>query len=320
MTCANCCAHLISALWRLPLAVARLSTVCAAAMVVLACGALPDAGKLTDASIQLRSAVVATGSAVETELKVANRGDTAGEFAKAWRTVDQSCTALVGYAEALGGIVQAGKDSADAARKLGDAGQNLAMGLGLTTTPVVKELIPLAASVYGQIAQARAARSLEESLVRMQPAVDEMAGLVASQLSLAQDILVAANLRNGLLARTAYQKDEGYMRTLQSQREVLYQKGALTASTGQQLEQIDRAERIVRTRLDSRDQLLAAGEQRLRQNTQLIDSAKRAVLDWADAHRQLQVAVRDSRSVDPKALAASIEELRTLVIKVREAS
>ena len=118
------------------------------------CGSLPDASKLASASVQLRSAVAASGSAVESELKIADRGGKAEEFAAKWEQTDRSCAALARYAEALGGIVKAGKESGAAAQQLADAGLELASGVGLPLPAAAGPAIKLATTVYQQIARA----------------------------------------------------------------------------------------------------------------------------------------------------------------------
>lgn len=291
-----------------------------ALLVLTACGTLPDASKLVSASVQLRSAVAASGSAVEAELKIADRDGTAKEFATKWVRTDESCAGLASYAEALGGIVKAGKEGGAAAQQLADAGLELASGVGVPLPAVAGPLIKLATTVYDQIAKARAAKSLEESLDRMQPAVDAISKLIVSQLNDAEVVLIAANKLETQGLRLTFSDDIGYELRLEKERKSLYMPAPLSAATSKQLEQIDRAEQIVKARLAPMRQELAESAIRLRLSTQLIDGAKVAVIEWAGAHRQMLIAVRESRGVDPQALIVAIEELHRLLIKVKEAS
>ncbi|MCU0969142.1 MAG: hypothetical protein MUF03_10045 [Rubrivivax sp.] len=291
-------------------------------MMLAGCGTLPDAGPLVDASVQLRSAVASAGSATEVELRAAERAAQADDFRAAWAVTDRSVAALVTYAESLSALVQAGRAGGDSVQRLADAGRGLAAGVGLPVpgAAAAGAAVDVAAQVYGHIAAAGAAASLEESLGRMQPAVDRIAGLIVGQLDAAGEILTAASLAQQFDLRTAYRDDLDFRKALERERRALYADGTPDAARVQRLEQIDRLERIVAVRLEPMERELAALRQRERQSAQMMAAARHAVLDWADAHRQLRAAVRESRAVDPRALQASVEELRLLVRRVRDAA
>ncbi len=281
------------------------------------CSSVPDAGRLVDASVQLHSAIGASGSAVATELRAARRDETAQKFAAAWTHTERSVAGLVQYAEALGSIAQAGREGGESVQRVAAAGSELAaaVGLGLPAAGFAAA-VDVGAVVYRQIALVRAAQSLDESLERMQPAVDRIAELIVGQLEDAAVILAAASQLEAVNLRREFADDTGYRDALQRERRALYAPGPLTPATAERLEQIDRAERIVAARLQPMEHQLAAGARRLRQSTQLI--AQQAVRDWAGAHRQLRRAVSESRTLDPAALLHSVDELRVLVRKVRE--
>jgi hypothetical protein len=283
------------------------------------CGSVPDAGRLVDASVQLHSAIGASGSAVATELRAARRDETAQQFAVAWTHTERSVAGLVQYAEALGGIVRAGREGGESVQRVAAAGSELAaaVGLGLPAAGLATA-VDIGAQVYQQIALARAAQSLEASLARMQPAVDRMAELIVGQLDDAAVILAAASRLEAVNLRREFADDTGFRDALQRERRAQYAPGPLTPAAAERLQQIDRAERIVAARLEPMERRLAAGERRLRQSMQLIGAAQQAVRDWAGAHRQLQRAVSESRTLDPVALLHSVEELRVLVRKARE--
>lgn len=283
------------------------------------CGSVPDAGRLVDASVQLHSAIGASGSAVATELRAARLDETAQQFAAAWTHTERSVAGLVQYAEALGGIVRAGREGGELVQRVAAAGSELAaaVGLGLPAAGLAAA-VDVGAQVYRQIALVRAAQSLDESLARMQPAVDRIAELIVGQLEDAAVILAAASQLEAVNLRREFADDTGYRDALQRERRALYAPGPLTPTTAERLQQIDRAERIVAARLQPMERQLAAGARRLAQSTQLIAAAQQAVRDWAGAHRQLRRAVSESRTLDPAALLHSVEELRVLVRKVRE--
>jgi hypothetical protein len=299
----------------------RIGVACAVALST-GCATLPDAGKLADASVQLRTAINAGGSAVVLELEAAGDPEHATQFRKAWATSDRSALALAGYAEAVAGIVKAGNEAGESARRLADAGAQLANGVGIAL-PAAEALeagVDLGAWIYKQIAVARASKSLEESLANMQPAVDRVADVIGKQLEDAQIVLVSANQIADAKLRDRFSTETGYLIALAKERQALYQVTPLTTANAQRLEQIERVERTVAVKLEPMDTERKASAARLKQASLLITGARIAVADWADAHRQMLVAVREGRTVDPRALLQSVAELRDLVNKLRAAS
>lgn len=303
-------------------AIARRIAPWAAGLLLAGCGTLPDAGKLADASVQLRSAVGATGAVVATELRLSGRADTATQFAARWTPAEQASAALVEYAGSLAAIVRSGEQGGESVRKVAAAGMQLMQTVGTVLPPAAAAgaVIDLAAYLRQQVTIAEASRSLEDALVRMQPVVDAIGERMARQLDDAYVVLRSANFDMDKDLREKAQAETGYRRRLAAERTRLFDKDPLTAADEQRLEQLDRLEKIVEARLEPTQKLLDANRLRLRNSAMLVDGAKQAVGDWTLAHRQLLVAVREKRAVDPLALVQSVQELRELVRKAKEAS
>ena len=283
------------------------------------CATPPDAGKLADASVQLRSAIAASGSAVALELDSAGQVDRAQQFREAWTVPDRAATALADYSEAVAEIVKSGREGGDSARRLADAGFQLATGVGIVVPAAgsVAAGVDVAVFVYQQIALARAANSLEQSLERLQPAVERIADLIGKQLDDAQVILVSSNRIAEQTLRSRYSDETGYLLALRKERLGLYRVTPLTPSNAERLLQIENVERTVTTKLEPMETELKANAARLKTALQLIAATRQAVSDWAVAHRQMLAAVRDGARVDPQMLVESIVEVRELVRKVR---
>lgn len=77
----------------------------------------PNAGRLADASAQLRSAVAASGSAVAAELEAAGEADRARQMRDAWAVPDRSAVAISQYSDAVAGVVKSGSEGGDTVRK-----------------------------------------------------------------------------------------------------------------------------------------------------------------------------------------------------------
>jgi hypothetical protein len=280
------------------------------------CATPPDAGNLADASAQLRSAIAATGNAVAVELDAAGEPDRARQLREAWVVPDRSAVALMLYSDAVASIVRSGQQGGDTVRRLADAGTQLATGVGIAM-PAVGAGVDLAAYLYQQIALARAATSLEQSLERMQPAVDRIADVIGKQLDDAQVILVNANKLAEVKLRDQFSDETGYLIALRKERQALYRVTPLTTANADRLLQIEKVERSVTAKLEPMEAERKAAAVRMRNSLQLIAATRQAVIDWAGAHRQMLAAVRDGATVDPQALVQSVFEVRELIRKVR---
>ena len=92
-----------------------------AGLVVRGCASAPSIAPFVEATSQYRSAMVASGSAVDGELRGIKADDDANTFAKEWATRIQATDALVRYSQALASVVASGTQGAQAARNVADA-------------------------------------------------------------------------------------------------------------------------------------------------------------------------------------------------------
>ena len=82
--------------------------------------------------------------------------------------------------------------------------------------------------------------------------------------------------------------------------------------------QQDQALASLRTRLAERDRLLAEASMAYKARLQLLNALSAATLTWAQAHRDLAVAVKQKRKVTVAELQATITELKSHAKKVSE--
>ena len=176
---------------------------------------------MVDASNQLRSAVATSGAAVETELRLMSGGASlADQLHTQWKARNEAFAALTTYARSLQDIIAAGENGAAAAEKIADSVAALAKGAGvaLPGSPEAISVVTDAAKfISAQIAIARAARSLQQSLVAAQPAVDEICRLIASDLHDLNDLFVAAATATDDAIRADYGDVIGYRKRLLKQ-------------------------------------------------------------------------------------------------------
>jgi len=141
------------------------------------CASLPDLNQFVASTTDLSSAVIAGGTAVESELVSMEGGEqSAQEFGKAWTVRKNAMIGLVRYADALNAIVQAGRTGANSMGKLADSltGLATAAGVVLPASGVVSVATDAAKMIYQEIANVRAARSLKNAMGDAQGAIDRI--------------------------------------------------------------------------------------------------------------------------------------------------
>jgi hypothetical protein len=285
------------------------------------CASLPEVGPFVDASIQLRSAIITSGATVETELGQAPGSEASAEkLSKLWKLRVQAADALVSYSESLAAIVRSGREGAQAARMLADsaAGLSREVGIILPQASTVATVTDTAAFIYGHIAAARASRSLEEALVNVQPAVEQIMAVLARDLKDIEDILRAAHQLQMTELGRKYNLEMGYYLSLGREQREIYQKASRTREDEKRLLEIDQlveATKPWRLPLEAEKQ---QAEKRLKAGRLLIASARQGLASWAFTHQQLILAVREKGTVDVIALVQATQEMRELIRRIRE--
>ncbi|HEV8543724.1 MAG TPA: hypothetical protein VGR78_15120 [Verrucomicrobiae bacterium] len=288
-------------------------------VAALGCAALPSVGPLVDASNQLRSAVETSGAAVETELRLMSGGASqADQLHRQWKARNEAFAALTAYAHSLQDIIAAGESGAATAEKIADSVAALAKGAGvaLPGSPEAVSVVTDAAKfISAQIAIARAAKSLEQSLVAAQPAVDEICRLIASDLHDLDDIFVAAATATDDAIRAEYGDVIGYRRRLLKQL-----SGSDPAHPGNEGTQANLAQALQGTDGVYAEYLARRKEiaDRLRAGRALIQAAAQSANEWSVAHGNLVTAMKERRPVNVDSLVNAAVEIQKLVNRVRE--
>jgi hypothetical protein len=228
---------------------------------------------------------------------------------------------LVDYADALQSIVAAGRQGASSVGALADSVSQLAAAAGIVFPPAgaVVGATDVAKFVYAQIALVRAASALEEALAQSQPAVEQIAHIIAQDLNDLGDVFQAANAAILLALQTEHNLDLGFRQGLVDERTTLYAKGvgAFTAQERTRLKEIN--EFIAATNewygpyTRRRDDI----ERRLRAGQTLFQAAAETVARWGLAHHNLVRAVQERRPVSTQSLTQAAIDLRDLIQRIR---
>lgn len=291
------------------------------------CASLPDVAPYRDATLALRSAVVAGGNAVQSGLESAAASYEAGDptakqieeqsdrFGTEWRARVAGADALLAYTEAVADIARSGTQGDASARALADALTGLASGVGIVLPPAgtVATLTDAAAFIHGHIAVVRAARSLDQALQSAQPVVDRVATVLSQDLQAALDILHAARRLQATALALKFNEETAYLKALAKERKDLYGKSSLTPADEQRLRRIGELFDATREWREPMEKAQAGMAADYRLRLQLINATQAAVAEWAAAHRSIAAAVRERRSVNVEALVQATLDAKELM-------
>jgi len=301
----------------------------AAAVAVAGCGTLPDAKPFADASQSLSTSVAAAGQAVADSLGDAgalSRADDAAykaradRFRTAWAERVAAARAAAAYAGAVSELVSAGQQGGETVKQVGDALSGLAGALNIPlAAPAVGVVGDVARFLADRIALVRASERLETALARAQPAVDRLAEHIANESDQQlRTVLDNAYKNQRNLISDAYDGAQNQLGPMETRRLQLLTQSLSDSAVLPALLQQDQALASLRTRLAERDRLIAQASAAHKARLQLLNALSAATLTWAQAHRDLAVAVQQKRKVTVAELQATVTELKTLAKKVSD--
>lgn len=297
------------------------------------CSTLPNTQPFADATAGLGGAVASSGSVMVAEIKSTPFPQAAAQGAKleeAWAARNRAMSALMEYADSVQAITSAGKQGEESAKKLATAVDGLAQSLGaasLGASAAGSLAVDTFSYAYGQIAKARAAHSLEESLAVVQPAIERIAVLFAADLKAADEtVTLAIRAQRDALA-DANQSELAYRRQLiATQNQIMGSiRGELADNKmPTELSRVDELNRI--TAMLAQNDTWFAGYQR-DQNAisdrgraahELIAATASGFTSWAAAHAGLLAAVRTKHPPSATELLAAAGRINDLVERYRK--
>lgn len=299
------------------------------ALTVSGCGTLPDAKPFADASQTLATSVAAAGRAVADSLGEAgalSESDDAAykarsdRFSAAWGERVAATRAVAAYSESISDLISAGQEGGETAKKVGDALSGLTGALNIPlAAPAVGVVGDIARFLADRIATVRASDGLETALMQAQPAVDRLAERIASETDQPlRTVLDNAYKNQRSQISSEYDPLRDQLKQFEMKRSTLASQALANTDVLPVLLQQDEALASLRTRLAERDRLLAEASMAYKSRLQLLNALSAATLTWAQAHRDLAVAVKQKRKVTVPELQATITELKSLAKKVSE--
>jgi hypothetical protein len=288
------------------------------------CAAPPSAAEFADATVALRAAVEISGTTLERTIRESGlpSADVDADKAKAaWQRRNAVMDQAVAYADGLQAIAEASYNSTQTVQALAGKVQALAgaAGIAMPAQSVIDTATDGAGWIYKQIANAWAAKSMEQSLVATDAAIQEIAVILAADRKDMDELLDLLETTDVGGMRTAADyvdlpvalaKDEAAIRAL-----------AIENASAEELQKLQaflaRAD-TVRAKLGELEAKVTGVQASYRLQHTLLDAFGEAMASWSAAHSQLVRAVRDSRQLSASALIEATEELRAIVRRIDE--
>ena len=323
-------------------ALCRLTGICAV-VVLAACRTPPDVSLFAEATEALQVVVSSTGRQVRGELQ--QRAEASGSQANDWAALqarfDEAWSHRIAAMEALGDyatgmveVVEAGGSAEANARQVVSRARALVTNFTAAYpagAPTVNQLTDALVKVYGAWAEDRAARTVAEAIAYVNPAVADMAGILASDLA-ALTTLVEDYRRSELLAADAqYQtndlRDLAALRSIEQER--AQARAALATASDADSERLAELSKTLEawnrlhqqevgspwhTEWVARRREINAKHNRYRA---LLLTASATVQAWGDAHEKLARVAQTGQSPSFAVLTQLATELLESYAEVR---
>jgi hypothetical protein len=294
------------------------------ALVLAACTPPADPHPFADATAALSSAVRTSGQAVESQLRsstIPNADKHADDLHAAWATRVAVMEQTVAYADGLRAVYDAAADSAKTVHQIASDVSSIASAAGLVVPPAgaVAGGVDIGAIVYQNINNARAARTIADSLEYADHALAGIAHHLETDTARLREILELAHADATSRVMLADKDlDVRFERTRQASSDLMTRAATIAPDQLERLSSLNGIADSQAALIAARDQRLAEVDARFAAQAALIDAANGAMADWAAAHSRLAAAVRDRRPVSVESIVETTTELRELIRKVRD--
>jgi hypothetical protein len=288
------------------------------------CGTLPDAKPFADATSALSAATKASGQAVSDSLRDAGGGMPSDESKKyearlqdAWADRVNATQGAVSYAEAITGLIAAGNEGGETAKKVGDSLSALAAAANITIAAPVAAASEIGQFLAKRIAIVRASQTLEDAVTQAQPAIDRIAEQLSKDTTGNLKPILLESYKNTVSGiKSGYEDDDNFARQLNKKR-IKFREAALADQRKvPDLIELEHMQETVTPRLEERDRKIEQASAAYKARLQLVNALSSAITTWAAAHRDLAKAIKEKRKVTVAELQESLNDLKELIKKV----
>lgn len=292
--------------------------ICAILLSALAACALPNLKPFADATAQLHTAVTQTDANARLSLTEAGAGEMAKELGKQLSVRISAMEAAVKYTDALASIADAGQKGSDSAGNLADALDGF---LGAASAPTMPtNYVAMAKSVYGIVANVRAASSLAKATEKANPAIQSVAVIMIKDFDDLKKILMVTGkkLDNKLISEKANNEIISYRLALEKRRRQI--ENEITPDNVDQnklkeLQEINALIDMTRDRYEPLMKKLKDLNDRTAMQIQIVESSKKGLIQWAAIHESLANNLKNGLPPNSRLIASTVIELRELIKK-----
>ena len=276
--------------------------------------ALPDLRPLADATAQLHASMMATDANVQLSLSEAGARDLAVEVRKELDVRVAAMAAVVNYTEALANIAAAGHSGSGSAEHLANSLDGF---LGAISQPAMPaNYVAIAKSLYGIVANVRAAQSLAQATRVADPAIQSIATTMTEDMQALENILLASG--KAIQSQLIQENNDisSYRNALEKQRRRLESELMTTPLDKTRIEQLKETDRLIemtRDRYEPFKEKLNAIQTRTDLHVHVVRNLRDGLVQWAQIHQSLADHLERGLPPNYRLLTATVLDIRQLM-------
>ncbi len=277
---------------------------------------LPNLKPFADATAELHTAVLKTDSNVQKTLTEAGAQNQAQKIGKELAVRIAAMKAIVNYTDSLANITEAGRTGSDNAGKLAGAVDGF---LGaLSAPPLPSNYVAIAKSLYGIVANVRAARSFSQAVGKADPAIQAIAEILIADFDALESLLAQSVIpvQQSLLNKNNNLAIVDYRTQLDRRRRLLEKDLSANPSDAAKVKEIKEINALIEMTRDRYDPYIMQRnriKQRINNQISLIKKSRDGIRQWADIHAGLAALVNNGLPPNTRLLSATIIEIRELI-------
>jgi hypothetical protein len=279
---------------------------------------LPNLKPFADATAELHTAVLETDSNVRKTLIDAGADSKAEEIGRELAVRITGMKAVVNYTDSLANITEAGRKGSDNAGKLAGAVNVFLDALSAPTLP--NNYVALAKSLYGVVANVRAANSFSQAVERADPAIQGMAEILIADFNALETLLLQSSVpvEQSLLGKNNNREIVDYRTQLDKRRrqiETFLSTNPSDANKVKEIKEINSLIEMTRDRYGPYIIQLNEIKKEINNQVALVRKSRDGIRQWADIHAELATSVKEGLPPNSRLLAATVIEIRELIKK-----
>jgi hypothetical protein len=292
--------------------------ICTILLSALAACSLPNLKPYADATAQLHTVVIQTDAIARLSLTEAGAEKMAKKLGDQLSVRISAMEAVVKYTDALATIADAGQKGSDNAGNLADALDGFLGAVSAPTMPT--NYVAMAKSVYGIVANVRAASSLAKATEKANPAIQSIAAIMIKDFDDLKEILMVTGkkLNSKLISEKANNEIISYRLALEKRRRQIENEITPDNIDQNKLKELQKVNALIDTTRDRYEPLMKKIkdlEDRTAIQIKIVESSKKGLVQWAAIHESLANNLKNGLPPNSRLIASTVIKLRELIKK-----